>query len=74
MNQEPIAIHYPYNESFHFYGEPRAGKRAQQFVDKQNQLLGGTGCCTRSYSMTSGMPEKGEPRRISVSCGLPPLI
>lgn len=34
-------VWYPYNESFKFYGEPRAGKRAQQFIDAKNQLKGG---------------------------------
>ena len=34
-------IYYPYNESFGFYGPPRAGKRAQQFIDHKNQFKGG---------------------------------
>ena len=34
-------IYYPYNESFKYYGLPKAGKRAQQFVNRQNELKGG---------------------------------
>jgi hypothetical protein len=34
-------IYYPYNSTFQFYGEPRAGKRGQQFVDRQNKMKGG---------------------------------
>lgn len=34
-------IYYPYNESFKYYDMPKAGKRAQQFIDDKNQCLGG---------------------------------
>jgi hypothetical protein len=35
-------IHYPYNETFLYYAEPRAGKRALEFVDRKNKEKGGT--------------------------------
>jgi len=35
-------VYYPYNETFKLYGEPRAGKRAQEFIDSHNKLKGGT--------------------------------
>jgi len=38
---ESRTIYYPYNESFKTYGPPRAGKRAQEYVDAQNELKGG---------------------------------
>lgn len=36
-----IEVSYPYNETFKRYAEPRAGKRAQEFVNAQNKLKGG---------------------------------
>ena len=34
-------IFYPYNETFKYYGPPRAGKRAQEYCDEQNECFGG---------------------------------
>lgn len=34
-------IYYPYNETFQKYGEPRAGKRAWEFIERENNLKGG---------------------------------
>lgn len=34
-------VFYPYNTTFKYYAEPRAGKRATQFVDENNKLKGG---------------------------------
>lgn len=43
MNNEQIKeIFYPYNETFCMYAEPRAGKRAQIFIDQKNGEKGGT--------------------------------
>lgn len=41
MSSADKTVYYPYNETFEFYGEPRAGKRAQAFVDFQNLRKGG---------------------------------
>ena len=41
MSEGKPTVHYPYNETFDFYGEPRAGKRAQEFVDHRNRFKGG---------------------------------
>jgi hypothetical protein len=46
MKIEPLTLtdrtmYYPYNETFHKYAEPRAGKRAQQFIDRENSYKGG---------------------------------
>ena len=41
MSKENIEVYYPYNETFKYYGEPRAGRRAQEFIEKQNKLKGG---------------------------------
>lgn len=40
MEEKP-EIFYPYNETFKHYAEPRAGKRAKEFVDRKNKEKGG---------------------------------
>jgi hypothetical protein len=34
-------VYYPYNKTFKYYAEPRAGKRARAFIDESNKLKGG---------------------------------
>ena len=41
MSKENIEVYYPYNETFKYYGEPRAGRIAKEFIEKQNKLKGG---------------------------------